>query len=42
MTRMTESLQVGLPLRRLFDAPTIAEVAKAIDDVRWTLASGEG
>ncbi len=41
MARTTESLQVGLPLRRLFDGPTIAEVAQAIDDVRWTLASGE-
>jgi acyl-CoA synthetase (AMP-forming)/AMP-acid ligase II len=41
MARTTESLQVGLPLRRLFDGPTIAEVAQAIDDVRWTLTSAE-
>lgn|GEM_PF-1660087 len=37
MARTTESLQVGLPLRRLFDGPTIAQVAQSIDDVRWTL-----
>jgi len=35
MARIGDSLQVGLPLRRLFDGPTVAEVAKAIDDVRW-------
>ena len=37
MARTTESLQVGLPLRRLFDGPTIAQLAQSIDDVRWTL-----
>ena len=39
MARTAESLQVGLPLRRLFDGPTIAQVAKSIDDVRWALGS---
>jgi hypothetical protein len=41
MARTTESLQIGLPLRRLFDGPTIAQVAKSIDDVRWALGSAD-
>jgi len=39
ISRVTDTHSVGLPLRKLFDGPTIAEMAKAIDDVRWTVGS---
>ena len=29
---------IGLPLRKLFDGPTVADVAKAIENVRWTVS----
>jgi len=37
MSRTADSMMIGLPLRQLFDGPTIAQVAKAIDDVRWAV-----
>ena len=35
--RITDTLQVGLPLRRLFDAPTIAALAEHVDALQWAL-----
>jgi len=40
LARISDSLQVGLPLRKLFDGPTVADLAKAIDDVRWAVGPG--
>jgi amino acid adenylation domain-containing protein len=37
VARVTDSLQVGLPLRRLFDAPTIASLAEHVDTLQWAL-----
>ena len=38
LSRVTDTtLQVGLPLRRLFDGPTVADIAKHIDDVQWAV-----
>ncbi len=37
VARVTESLQVGLPLRRLFDTPTIAGIAEHVDTLQWAL-----
>jgi amino acid adenylation domain-containing protein len=37
VARVTESLQVGLPLRRLFDTPTIAGIAEHVDALQWAL-----
>jgi len=37
VARVTESLQVGLPLRRLFDTPTIAGLAEHVDTLQWAL-----
>jgi amino acid adenylation domain-containing protein len=37
VARVTESMQIGLPLRRLFDAPTIAGLAEHVDALQWAL-----
>ena len=37
VARITDSMQVGLPLRRLFDAPTIAQLAEHVDALQWAL-----
>ena len=37
VARVTESMQVGLPLRRLFDTPTIAGIAEHVDTLQWAL-----
>jgi len=37
VARVTESMQVGLPLRRLFDTPTIAGIAEHVDALQWAL-----
>lgn len=37
VARVTDTLQVGLPLRRLFDAPTIASLAEHVDTLQWAL-----
>ena len=37
MSRVSDSMQVGLPLRRLFDGPTVAAVAQHIEAVQWAL-----
>jgi acyl carrier protein len=46
MSRVSDSMQVGLPLRRLFDGPTVAAVAQHIEAIQWALqdisASGTG
>jgi len=39
--RVNESMQVVVPLRRLFDAPTVAQVAEHIDALQWALQGGE-
>jgi acyl carrier protein len=46
MSRVSDSMQVGLPLRRLFDGPTVAAVAQHIEAIEWALqdisATGTG
>ena len=37
VARVTESMQVGLPLRRLFDTPTIAGLAEHVETLQWAL-----
>jgi hypothetical protein len=37
VVRVTESMQVGLPLWRLFDTPTIAGIAEHVDTLHWAL-----
>ncbi|MDP6437281.1 MAG: amino acid adenylation domain-containing protein [Gammaproteobacteria bacterium] len=37
VSRVTESMQVGLPLRKLFDAPTIADIAEHVETLQWAL-----
>lgn len=33
VARMVDAFQVDIPLRRLFESPTIAEMAKVIEDL---------
>ncbi|MBT8132374.1 MAG: hypothetical protein KJO35_08910, partial [Gammaproteobacteria bacterium] len=33
--RVNESMQVTIPLRRLFDEPTVGAIAAHIDNMRW-------
>lgn len=40
--RMNESMQVVVPLRRLFDAPTVAQIAEHIDTLQWAVQGQEG
>ncbi len=37
MARVSESLQVDLPLQCLFEAPTVAELGESIDAIQWTM-----
>jgi acyl-coenzyme A synthetase/AMP-(fatty) acid ligase/acyl carrier protein len=37
VSRVTDSMQVGLPLRKLFDSPTIADVAEHVETLQWAL-----
>ena len=37
VARVTESMQVGLPLRRLFDTPTVAGLAEHVETLQWAL-----
>ena len=39
--RINESMRVAVPLRRLFDAPTIAQVALHIETLHWALYADE-
>jgi len=39
--RVHESMQVVVPLRRLLDAPTVAQIAEHIDDIQWAIHAGE-
>ncbi|MEE4185726.1 MAG: amino acid adenylation domain-containing protein, partial [Gammaproteobacteria bacterium] len=40
--RIHTSMQVVIPLRRLFDTPTIAQLADYIDTLRWAVEAGDG
>jgi amino acid adenylation domain-containing protein len=42
VSRVTDSLQVGLPLRKLFDAPTIADIAEHVETLQWALRGIRG
>jgi acyl carrier protein len=37
MARVSESLQVDLPLQCLFEAPTVAELGESVDAIQWTM-----
>ena len=41
VARVTDSLQVGLPIRRLFDTPTVAGIAEHVEILQWALDSDE-
>jgi len=37
VARVTDTLQVGLPIRRLFDSPTVAGLAEHVETLQWAL-----
>ncbi len=39
--RMNESLQVVVPLRRLFDAPTVAQISEHIETLQWAMRAAD-
>jgi acyl carrier protein len=39
ISRMRDELQITLPLNALFDTPTVAGLADAVDTIRWALTS---
>jgi len=41
VARVTDSMQVGLPIRRLFDSPTVAGIAEHVETLRWALQADE-
>jgi acyl-coenzyme A synthetase/AMP-(fatty) acid ligase len=41
VARITDSMRVGLPIRRLFDTPTVAGIAEHVETLRWALGTDE-
>ena len=39
VSRVTDSMQVGLPIRRLFDTPTVAGIAEHVETLQWGVES---
>jgi acyl carrier protein len=40
IARLRDTLQVDLPLRRVFEAPTVADLARYVEAVRWATPEG--
>jgi len=41
VSRVTDSLRVGLPIRRLFDTPTVAGIAEHVETLQWVLSQDD-
>ncbi|MCP4275357.1 MAG: amino acid adenylation domain-containing protein, partial [Gammaproteobacteria bacterium] len=42
VARVTDSLRVGLPIRRLFDTPTVAGIAEHVETLQWVSSADSG
>jgi acyl carrier protein len=42
VARVTDSLRVGLPIRRLFDTPTVAGIAEHVETLQWVSSADAG